>query len=76
MLSTRSARRRHWGVRALVVGATIAGTTALSAAVATSASAVVKNPNTLCAPHGGVAEIGKGYIKCQDGEEFEVGYPI
>lgn len=71
MSSTRSALR-HWGIRTVVVGAALAGATALSTAVATSASAIVKNPNTLCAAHGGVAYIGDDFVECEDGEIFDL----
>lgn len=75
MNSTRTALCR-WTVRTAIVGAAFAGAASFTTAAATSASAVVKNPNTLCADHGGVDVILKGWIICADGEEFEVGYPI
>ena len=75
MPSTRSALR-HWGIRTMVVGATLAGMTAFSTAVAINAAAVVKSPGKLCAPHGGVEYVGKNFVECADGEVFEFDYPI
>lgn len=63
---------RLWAARATVVGLALTGATAFTTSLATSASAVVKNPNTLCAPHDGVAAVGKGFVECNDGMVFDV----
>ncbi len=62
-------RTRLWAVRVAVVCAAVTGTTAVAA---TSASAVVKNPTTLCKDHGGVDVVGKGFVVCMDGEVFDI----
>lgn len=69
-MSKHTAGLRRWGLRAAVAGVTIAG--ALS--VTTSASAIVKNPNTLCDGHDGVSVVYRkaGVVVCNDGEEFDI----
>lgn len=69
MHSTRPAVRRRC-LRALVVGTVLAGTTALSAATATSASA--SSPAKLCRGYGGVAYVDRNVVVCGDGTEFNL----
>jgi hypothetical protein len=64
---------RRWGARALVVSTALAAATALSAAVATSASAHRPgNPAKLCDQHEGVADVGKDFVLCNDGEMIDL----
>ena len=69
-----NSRLRRFGLRTLVVGVALTGSTALATATATGASAIVKNPNTLCADHGGVETVYRKarVVVCNDGEEFDI----
>ncbi|HEU0131321.1 MAG TPA: hypothetical protein VFQ85_10080 [Mycobacteriales bacterium] len=69
MRSYNAARRRL--VRSAVVGAALAAVTSLTPVAATSASAAV-SPTKLCADHGGVDIVGKGWVSCMDGEAFHL----
>ncbi len=66
-MSRSSAKR--WAGRAVAVAA-VASMASMAGAL--PASAVVKNINKLCAPHGGVAHVGDNYVECADGTVFNI----
>ena len=68
-MNSISTGRRRWAARGIVVGRALTGAVSLAA---TSASARPGNPAKLCDQHDGVADLGKGFVLCGDGEMIDL----